>query len=151
MAIILAIVLVWLLTLHAPLNSKVPQQVCGSASASQLPAAALNFLYLTGPAHVAKRDVKHWRTDCDAGEKSGRRKYVALLGKGEGAARAVFYVAADKPANINFLARPRECSSETGAISGVAFVFDQFNNAVLAPTPVKFNLSVEGGAPVRVQ
>ncbi|MCI0348554.1 MAG: hypothetical protein L0Z53_03935, partial [Acidobacteriales bacterium] len=56
---------------------------------------------------------------------------------------------ADKPANINFLARPsRVPAAKKGAISGVTFVFDAYNNTVLAPTPVKFDLALEGAAPV---
>jgi hypothetical protein len=34
-------------------------------------------------------------------------------------------------------------------VSGTAFVFDEFNNLVLQPTPVSFNLAVEGAAPVK--
>jgi len=130
---------------------KVPQQVvAGQGFSIATSGSGSETFYLIGPAHVAKRDVKIGEPIVIAGEEvRAAGRYVALLGKGEGAARAVFYVAADKPANINFLARPsRVAAAKPGAISGVAFVFDQFNNAVLAPTPVKFNLSVEGGAPV---
>ena len=108
------------------------------------------IFYLIGPAHVAKRTVKLGEPILIAPEElrtAGR--YVVALGKGDGAARASFYVTAGKPTNINFLARPsRVPAARSGAISGVAFVFDSYNNFVVTPTPVKFNLAVEGGAPV---
>lgn len=130
---------------------KVPQQlVAGEGFSITTSGSGSETFYLLGPAHAAKRDVKLGEPIEIAGEEvRAAGRYVALLGKGEGAARAVFYVAAGKPANINFLARPsRVSAAKPGAISGVAFVFDQFNNAVLAPTPVKFSLAVEGGAPL---
>jgi hypothetical protein len=105
--------------------------------------------YLIGPAHVAKRTVKPGEPIHIAPEElrtAGR--YLVVLGKGDGAGRASFYVTADKPANINFLARPsRVPAARSGVISGVAFVFDAYNNFVITPTPVKFNLAVEGAAP----
>jgi hypothetical protein len=61
---------------------------------------------------------------------------------------ASFFVVAGAPANVAFLARPsRVPTARPGSISGTAFVLDKFNNLVLQPTPVKFDLSVEGGAP----
>jgi hypothetical protein len=54
-------------------------------------------------------------------------------------------VVADQPSNIAFLARPsRVPAAKPGVISGTAFVFDKYNNLVLAPTPVKFDLAVPG-------
>jgi hypothetical protein len=38
--------------------------------------------------------------------------------------------------------RARSCGP--GVISGLAFLFDRYQNLVLEPTPVKFNLSVDG-------
>jgi hypothetical protein len=46
---------------------------------------------------------------------------------------------------LNFLARPsRVPVARERVISGVVFVFDQYQNMVLRPTPVKFSLSVNG-------
>ena len=130
---------------------KVPQQVtAGQGLAIPTSGDGEETFYLIGPAHVAKRTVKLGEPIQIAPEElRATGRYVAILGKGDGAGRAAFYVTAAKPANINFLARPsRVPAARSGAISGVAFVFDAYNNFVLTPTPVKFNLSVEGGAPV---
>jgi hypothetical protein len=106
--------------------------------------------YLIGPASAAKRTVKLGESIQIAPEEvrtAGR--YLMVIGKGDDAARKTFYVKADQPANVNFLARPsRVPAAKRGVISGVAFVYDAFNNTVLAPTAVKFNLAVEGAAPV---
>jgi hypothetical protein len=50
-----------------------------------------------------------------------------------------------KPGKLNFLARPsRVPVAHPNVISGVTFVFDQYQNLILDPTPVNFNLSVGG-------
>jgi hypothetical protein len=129
----------------------VPQQaVAGKGLTISTSGDGEETFYLIGPAHVAKRSVKLGEPIQIAPEElRAAGRYTVVLGKGDGAARATFYVTADKPANINFLARPsRVPAARRGAISGVAFVFDPYNNFVSTPTPVKFNLTVEGGAPV---
>lgn len=62
-----------------------------------------------------------------------------------GDSHASFYVSADAPANTAFLARPsRVPAAKTGVISGTAFVLDKYNNIVMRPSPVKFDLAVPG-------
>lgn len=59
--------------------------------------------------------------------------------------KATFFVIADKPANVAFLARPsRVPADKPGVIGGTAFVLDKYNNLVMQPTPVKFDLAVPG-------
>jgi hypothetical protein len=68
-------------------------------------------------------------------------RYTVVSGENS----ATFYVVADTASNVAFLARPsRVPADKPGVISGTAFVFDQYNNLVIAPTPVKFDLSVPG-------
>jgi hypothetical protein len=68
-------------------------------------------------------------------------RYTVVVGDSSG----TFFVVADQPSNIAFLARPsRVPAAKPGVISGTAFVFDKYNNLVLAPTPVKFDLAVPG-------
>lgn len=56
-----------------------------------------------------------------------------------------FYVVAAQPANVAFLARPsRVPAAKQDVISGTAFVLDKYNNVVMQPTPVKFDLAVPG-------
>jgi hypothetical protein len=128
-----------------------PKQVT-AGQAFSIPTAGQGdeTFYLIGPAHVIKRPVQLGKSiEIASEEVRAAGRYVAQLGKGDDAQRATFYVVAAKPAAINFLARPsRVPAAKAGVISGVAFVFDQFNNVVLSPTPVKFNLAVEGGPPL---
>jgi hypothetical protein len=68
-------------------------------------------------------------------------RYTVVAGESSG----TFYVVADAPANTAFLARPsRVPAAKPGVISGTAFVLDKYNNLVLQPTPVKFELAVPG-------
>ena len=65
-----------------------------------------------------------------------------------GDSTATFFVVAGAPSNVAFLARPsRVPAARPGAISGTAFVLDKFNNLVMQPTPVKFDLAVQGAQP----
>lgn len=106
--------------------------------------------YLIGPSHVSKRTIKSGEPIAIAPEEvrtAGR--YTALLRSGDGVAAKVFYVTPAAPRTLNFLARPsRVPAARQGVISGVAFVFDDYKNLVLAPTPVKFDLAVAGAGAV---
>lgn len=105
-------------------------------------------LYLFGPAHVAKREVRLGEPIELRGEElrtAGR--YTLILSSG---GEASFFVSPAKPAQLAFLARPsRVPVAKPGVISGAAFVFDDYRNLVLAPTPVKFELSVQGTTAAR--
>lgn len=105
--------------------------------------------YLAGPNHVSKRSVnlgEQIRIAPEETRVAGR--YVAIVSSGEREDTKVFFVVPGKPSALNFLARPsRVATSQPDAISGVAFVFDEYKNLVLEPTPVSFSLSVERSAP----
>jgi hypothetical protein len=54
---------------------------------------------------------------------------------------ATYYVESAKPASLTFLVHPsRVPVSQSDAVSGVAFAFDQFRNLVLTPVSVNFQL-----------
>lgn len=130
---------------------KVPQQVtAGQGFSIPTSGSGEKTFYLIGPAHTAKRTIKLGEPiEIAPEEVRAAGRYVVVLGKSDTATPTTFYVSAAKPATVNFLARPsRVAAARSGVISGVAFVFDAFNNFVLTPTPVKFNLSVEGAAPL---
>ena len=56
-----------------------------------------------------------------------------------------FFVTANQVGSIAFLARPSRVPADTrNVISGTAFLFDQYQNLVMTPQPVKFDLSVNG-------
>jgi hypothetical protein len=61
-----------------------------------------------------------------------------------------FKVVAGVAKKVSFIARPsRVPVARPDVITGVAFVFDNEQNLVLAPTPVKFDLSVDGAGTSR--
>ncbi len=122
---------------------QVPRTVtAGSGFTVQSPGGTL---YLFGPASAVKRKVESGSVQIEGEEIKAAGLYTIVIGD----AAETFFVSEAKPANVAFLARPsRVPAARPGAISGSAFVFDQYNNLVLEPTKVDFKLSVEGGAAV---
>lgn len=107
-------------------------------------------LYLAGPANALKRKVRLGEPINIAPEelRSAGQYIVALRAEGGTTSKAFFVISA-QPADIAFLARPsRVPADKKDVITGVAFVFDNYKNLVLAPTPVKFELAVSGAKPV---
>src|SRR4051812_3767131 len=117
--------------------------VAGSAVSIPTSGSGSATLVLVGPAGVAKGKVTLGQPlELKAEELRAAGRYNVFLSNGD---RTSFFVAPAKPAQLAFLARPsRVPVAKPGVISGVAFVFDDFKNLVLAPTPVKFDLSVQG-------
>lgn len=103
-------------------------------------------VYLVGPSQVLKRQIRLGaEIQIKAEELRSAGRWVAILREGGNSSSQVFFVRPGRPENLSFLARPsRVPVARPGAISGIAFVFDQYENLVLQPTPVKFSLSVEG-------
>lgn len=68
-------------------------------------------------------------------------RYTVAVGENS----ATFYVVAEPASNVAFLARPsRVPADKPDVISGTAFVLDKYNNLIMQPTAVKFDLSVAG-------
>ena len=109
-------------------------------------------LYVVGPGTAIKRDIKLGSDVEIKGEqlrKSGF--YEVVVKSSDGDSTKQLYVAPAAPEKVNFLARPsRVPVGQPKVITGTAFVFDQYANLVLAPTPVTFNLTVPG-APAKTQ
>lgn len=103
-------------------------------------------LYLAGPAQVIKRQVRLGNDVQIKGEElRGAGRWIAILRDGGNSRSQTFWVQPGQPENLSFLARPsRVPVARPGVISGIAVVFDRFQNLVLQPTPVKFSLSVDG-------
>ena len=100
-------------------------------------------LLLYGPGGASKRKVSAGEVQIPGEEVRAAGHYIAVMGDSS----ADFYVVAAKPSTLNFLARPsRVPVSHPDAISGVAFVFDDFQNLVQKPAAVKFDLSVKNSA-----
>jgi len=101
-------------------------------------------LYLVGPGQVIKKEFKSGSVDIKGEELRSAGRWIAVM-RGDSKQSQVFWVKPGKPGKLNFLARPsRVPVARPNVISGVTFVFDQYQNLILDPTPVKFNLSVGG-------
>lgn len=109
-------------------------------------------LYIDGPGAAIKREIKLGESVEIKGEElRGAGYYIVAIKGGDGDSSKELYVAPAAAEKINFLARPsRVPVGEPKVIAGTAFVFDQFENLVTAPTPVSFDLSVPG-APAKVE
>jgi hypothetical protein len=99
-------------------------------------------LYVSGPGTAIKRKVQLGQINISADElKNAGRYMVAVEGVGDGS----FFVTASQVGSVAFLARPSRVPADThDVISGTAFLFDQYQNLVTTPQPVKFDLSVNG-------
>ena len=107
------------------------------------------MFYLIGPAARLKRKVSLGHpVTLNAGEVRLAGRYLAILKTAGGTVAQSFFVRPADIENVNFLAQPsRVPTGVSQVISGTAFVMDRFHNLVLTPTPVKFELAVEGAAP----
>jgi hypothetical protein len=124
--------------LHVPQNAVAGQPLSIGTSGS-------GTLYLIGPGQVIKRDFKSGaNVEIKGEELRSAGRWIAALSGGPNQSQ-VFWVQPGKPGKLNFLARPsRVPVARANVISGVTFVFDQYQNLILDPTPVNFNLSVGG-------
>jgi len=99
-------------------------------------------LYLVGPGQVIKKEFRSGSVDIKGEELRSAGRWIAVV-RGDGNQSQVFWVKPGKPGKLNFLARPsRVPVARPNVISGVTFVFDQYQNLILDPTPVNFNLAV---------
>jgi len=128
---------------------RVPGRASANAGASieTLGHGSATF-YLVGPGTALKREVKLGEAIQLSGtDLRNAGRYSAALKSGGDVQTASFVVVPAQAAAISFLARPsRVPVAAHDAISGVAFVFDNYKNLVTSPTEVTFNLAV-GGAP----
>jgi hypothetical protein len=123
--------------LHVPQNAVAGQPLSIATSGS-------GTLYLIGPGQVIKKEFKSGSVEIKGEEVRSAGRWIAVV-RGDSKQSQVFWVKPGKPGKLNFLARPsRVPVARPNVISGVTFVFDQYQNLILDPTPVKFNLSVGG-------
>ena len=123
--------------LHVPQNAVAGQPLSIGTSGS-------GTLYLIGPGQVIKKEFKSGSVEIKGEELRSAGRWIAVV-RGDSNQSQVFWVKPGKPGKLNFLARPsRVPVARPNVISGVTFVFDQYQNLILDPTPVNFNLSVGG-------
>ena len=123
---------------------RVPQDAVAGQPLS-IATSGSGTLYLIGPGQVIKRSFKSGgNVEIKGEELRGAGRWIAVM-RGDGNQSQAFWVKPGKPEKLNFLARPsRVPVARPNVISGVTFVFDRYQNLILAPTPVNFNLSVGG-------
>ena len=125
--------------LHVPQNAVAGQPLSIGTSGS-------GTLYLIGPGQVIKKEFKSGSVEIKGEELRSAGRWIAVV-RGDSNQSQVFWVKPGKPGKLNFLARPsRVPVARPNVISGVTFVFDQYQNLVLDPTPVNFNLAVGGSS-----
>jgi hypothetical protein len=124
--------------LHVPQNAVAGQPLSIGTSGS-------GTLYLVGPGQVIKKEFKSGGSvDIKGEELRSAGRWIAVV-RGDSNQSQVFWVKPGKPGKLNFLARPsRVPVARPNVISGVTFIFDQYQNLILDPTPVNFKLSVGG-------
>jgi hypothetical protein len=107
-------------------------------------------MYISGPGTAIKRKVQLGQViKIDRDELKNAGRYIVAI---EGGSSGAFFVTAAPVRSIAFLARPSRVPADThDVISGTAFLFDAYQNLVIAPQPVKFELSVNGQATTRTE
>jgi hypothetical protein len=130
-------------------NLHLPKTVeAGAAFSIPSSGSGKAVLYIVGPAQVLRRDVQLGETISLApGDLHNAGHYLVLL-VGSSTESGAFAVTAARPTTLSFIAKPSRLPVDLhDGISGVAYVFDTFQNLVLQPTQVSFQLSGVAGAP----
>jgi hypothetical protein len=129
---------------------RLPRTVAaGSAFSIQSTGSGKATLYIVGPGQVLRRKVQLGETISFApGDLHNAGHYLAVLVTESSTDNGAFDVtAADQPAALSFLAKPSRLPVGLhGGISGVVYVFDTFQNLILAPVQVSFQLLHVAGA-----
>jgi len=106
-------------------------------------------LYVVGPGAAIKRQVRlGGNVHLSGDELQNAGRYVVSLDGNS----ATFFVTAAPVHSIAFLARPSRVPADTpNVVTGTAFLFDRYQNLVLQPQPVKFELNVNGQTVTRTE
>ena len=130
---------------------EVPATVsAGSGLAIPTSGSGETTLYVVGPGTAIKKKVQLGQDiQLTADDLKNAGRYVISLDGGDS---ATFFVTAGPVSSIAFLARPSRVPAATpNVISGTAFIFDRYQNLVMQPEPVKFELTAEGGTASRTE
>ena len=105
-------------------------------------------LYIVGPGQVLRREIQLGdNVAFERGDLHNAGLYVvSLVGSGVSETAQLEVTSSHQPAKVSFLAKPsRAPVDQRDGISGVAYVFDTFQNLILQPTPVEFRISEGSG------
>ena len=132
------------LALAQPGGLRLPKTLeAGSALSIQSSGRGPAVLYIVGHGQVLKRKVQLGETTLfSPGDLHSAGRYLAVLVGGPSTEKSEFDVtAAHHPGALSFLAKPSRLPVDLhDGISGVVYVFDAFQNLILATTPVSFQL-----------
>ncbi len=117
----------------------------GAAFSIQSSGAGNATLLIIGPGQVIRRDVQLGEAEwfpaeslCNAG------RYLAVLETASSVSSGSFdVIPTNRPAELSFLAKPSRLPVGIhNAITGAVYVFDAYQNLIVTPTPVSFELSI---------
>ena len=123
---------------------KVPEAVmAGNGLAIPTSGSGEATLYVVGPGIAIKKKVQLGQdVQLTAEQIRNAGRYMVFVDGGDS---ATFFVTAAPVSSIAFLARPSRVPAATpNVISGTAFIFDKYQNVVMHPESVKFELNTNG-------
>jgi hypothetical protein len=134
----LIFIIILALASFAAAQLSVPEQVTAGAG---ITIKTSNDVLVFGPGAALKKKLANGEVNLSGEEIPFVGKYTVVSG-GE---TKQFKIVPDAAKKVSFIARPsRVPVAKPDVITGVALVFDNEQNLVLTPTPVKFELSVGG-------
>jgi len=131
-------------------NITVPRSIeAGSAFSIQTTGSGQGKLYIVGPDQALARDVQLGESVPFAvGDLYNAGHYFVILTGASTGIAEIDVLPAAKPETLSFLARPsRVPVGLHSGISGAVYVFDSYNNLIVKPMPVSFDLSELAEAP----
>jgi hypothetical protein len=139
----LSIIAILALSGFAAAQLSVPQQVTAGEG---LTIKSNDEVLVFGPGAALKKKSANGEVNLSGEELAFVGKYT-VVSNGE---TKQFTVVAGPAKTVSFIARPsRVPVARPDVVTGIAFVFDNNQNLVLTPTPVKFNLTVAGAGTSR--
>src|SRR3954471_20965432 len=126
---------------------EMPAQInAGEATSARTTGSGEATVLLFGPGASSSRKVKLGDDiQFSADDLAHAGRYVLILRSGGNDVTKTFAVVPGEAKKINFLARPsRVPVAQPEAISGTAFLFDNYDHLVVSPASVTFTLGVSG-------
>jgi hypothetical protein len=124
----------------------------GSGFSVQSTGSGKATLYIAGPGQAIKREMQLGQITIFApGSLFNAGRYIAVLASDSTTETGTIDVLPSKrPANLSFLAKPSRLPVGLhNGITGTVYVFDAYQNLIVAPSQVAFELSNPAGATTR--
>ena len=120
-----------------------PQQAtAGNPLSIQSSGSGSATFYLFGPGSAVKQDVHFGEAVNVRGEDVAAAGQYTALACNDTCHSIHFFVTAGAPASMSFLAHPsRAMVKQNDSVSGVVFPFDKYQNLILTPVTVNFQMT----------